>query len=656
MVLDDFSLSKRGANPRHLTPESASPGEKGPWPASPKDRLAANVADCVVFLPILALVTAPFSRQASEARLIGAEELWSSAVLSALIAGFLALLAYQTLTVILLGTTPGKLVLGLRVVSISTPNHLRPRPIEAFLRALFWCLEACMLGIPWLAVFSNERRRPMHDRIADTVVITYSKKRRAVPAEPTLAEMSLASGFQSATLSVFAMVLAIQIGRLQDQSSSFETQLARFEDEGRLCPEVREAIEKSSTRRLDSIKDRLETTLTLYISGAVENICLEAEAELALWRNQETPLAYLAKGVALEDSEQASKYFEKACDGSKNTDICKAITLLQDIEARDVRDDVERDREAENQHERDVLKALAAIDEKTPDYLRALAVRYLVDKRDDETVLSYLDSANHFDGARDFAAQERAKTLWRLNRKSEGRAAMISAFFLLNPEARLNLAQWFCRQEVLTDGCSADEAAACLQVREAVNDNEVWLHRPEVASAFIHSVHCSAKDEKDALESIKGRLPFKSGKRLVDVFLNLQKDKRKEAVRELKDLLKGFQNTRSVFFTDASVVLASIANGPDEIEAVQGAWNRMDERSEGWLTVGRSLLKNLVRLGVWDAAVATGLKLQQENRFDSQSLQLTLLAAKKAGRKQVERALVENLPRSPSSLPKGSEK
>lgn len=656
MVLDDFSLSKRGAPPRQFTADSSSSGERGPWPASPKDRLAANVADCVVFLPILALAVAPFSRQASEARLIGAEELWSSAVLSALIAGFLVLLAYQTLTVMILGATPGKFVLGLRVVSISTPNYQRPRPIEAFLRALFWCLEACMLGIPWLAVFSNERRRPMHDRIADTAVITYSKKRRAVPAEPTLAEMSIASGFQSATLAVFAMVLATQIGRLQVQSSSLELQLARFEDEGRLCPEVREAIEKSSVRRLDSIKDRLETTLTLYISGAVENICLEAEAELALWRNQETPLAYFAKGVALEDSEKASPYFEKACDGSKNTDVCKAMTLLQDMIARDNRDEVERDRETENLRERDVLKTLAAIDEKSPDYLRALAVRYLIDKRDDETALSYLDSANHFDGARGFAAQERAKTLWRLGRKSEGRAAMISAFFLLDPEARLNLAQWFCRQEVLADGCSAEGITACQQVREAVNDNEIWLHRPEVASAFIHSVQCAAKEEKEALESIKERLPFRSGKRLVDVFLNLERNKRKEAVRELKDLLKGFQNTRSVFFTDASVILASIASRPDEIEQVQGAWNRMDERSEGWLTVGRSLLKNLVRLGVWDAAVATGLKLQQENRFDAQSLQLTLVAAKKAGRTQVEKALIESMTRQPSSLQKGSQK
>lgn len=654
MVLDDFSLSQRGADPRDF--ESSFADERGPWVASPRDRLAATVADFIVFIPILALTIAPFSREAREARLLGAEEAWNSAFLSALVAGFLTLLVYQTLTVLIFGATPGKLALGLRVVSISTPYLQRPRPIEAFLRALFWCIEVCLLGVPWLAVFSNERRRPMHDRVADTAVITDSKQRRAIPPEPTLAEMSLASGFQSATLTVFAIVLAMQITRIQNQYASLETQIVRLESEGRLCPEVQEAIDKSSIRRLDSIKDRLETALTLYISGAVESVCLEAEAELALWRNQETFLAYLAKGVSIEDAEKASAYFEKACDGAKTSDVCKAVSLLQGS-ARDDKENAERDREAENQREREALKIIAAIDEKSPDYLRALAVRHLIDRRDDEMVLSYLDATDKFDGARDFAAQERAKTLWRLGRKSESRAAMTSAFFLLNPEARLSLAQWFCRQEILNDGCSsAQGAAACLQVHEAVNENEAWLHRPEVASAYLHTVHCTAKDESEVLESLKERIPYKSGKRLADILLKVKRGERQEAIRDLVDLLNGTRNTRNAFFTDANVFLASIAKSLDEIETVQTSWSRMEERSEGWPLVGRSLLKNLVRLGAWDSAVAAGLKLRQVDRFDSESLQLTLLAAKRSGRTQIEQALAESASRLPSSLNKGSQK
>ena len=41
--------------------------------ASPIDRLAANVADFVIFFPLLALVTAVFSRYAKEAQLESAE-------------------------------------------------------------------------------------------------------------------------------------------------------------------------------------------------------------------------------------------------------------------------------------------------------------------------------------------------------------------------------------------------------------------------------------------------------------------------------------------------------------------------------------------------------------------------------------------------------
>ncbi len=653
MVLEDFSLPERGAVPRGGSFQSSSHEERGPWPASPRDRLAATVADFIVFLPILALVIAPFSREAREAQILGSEEAWSAAVGSALAAGFFALLVYQTLTVLVFGATPGKLALGLRVVSTSLPGGHRPRPIEAFLRALFWCLEVCLLGIPWLAVFSNERRRPVHDRVADTEVVTYSKSRRAVPAEPSLVEMSLASGFQSATLAVCAMVLTVEITRIQTRYASLESKIMRLEEEGYVCPEIKEAIDKSSVRRLDSTKDRLETALSLYLSGAVEKICVEAEAELALWKNEEAPLAYFAKAVAFEDIEKAEPYFEKACDESMRGDVCKAVALIRGS-VREAEEEGERDRDAENQHERETLKVLTSIDETSPDYLRTLAVRYLVEKRDNESALSLLDAAMSFDGARDFAAQERAKALWRLGRKEEARAALTSALFLLGPEGRLNLAQWFCRNEVLASGCSSESTAACSQVREAVNDNEAWLHRPEIASAYLHTVSCSAKEE--SLQSLTERLPFMTGRRVAAALLKAQKGERREAVLELQEILKGSSSNRGVFLTDANVLLASIAENTDELAPVQSAWSRMDERSEGWLTVGRSLLKNLVRLGSWDAALTTGLKLRQEDRFDRESLELTLLAAKKAGRPIVEQTLLTGAERRPSSLQKRSRK
>ncbi len=43
---------------------------------------------------------------------------------------------------------------------------------DCFVRSWFWIFEVLLLGIPFLAVFSNAKRRPLHDRVCDTLVVS----------------------------------------------------------------------------------------------------------------------------------------------------------------------------------------------------------------------------------------------------------------------------------------------------------------------------------------------------------------------------------------------------------------------------------------------------------------------------------------------------
>jgi uncharacterized RDD family membrane protein YckC len=62
-------------------------------------------------------------------------------------------------------TTPGKYFFKMRVVPYEPAlGQTRLTFGQSFLRALLWNIEFCLLGLPWLEVFSDPKRRLLHDR------------------------------------------------------------------------------------------------------------------------------------------------------------------------------------------------------------------------------------------------------------------------------------------------------------------------------------------------------------------------------------------------------------------------------------------------------------------------------------------------------------
>jgi uncharacterized RDD family membrane protein YckC len=66
------------------------------------------------------------------------------------------------------GKTPGKALLGLRVVEQSGHN---PPVLKAFFRAVVLIFSMGLLFLPLLYVFLAPQRRALHDLVADTIVV-----------------------------------------------------------------------------------------------------------------------------------------------------------------------------------------------------------------------------------------------------------------------------------------------------------------------------------------------------------------------------------------------------------------------------------------------------------------------------------------------------
>jgi uncharacterized RDD family membrane protein YckC len=67
-----------------------------------------------------------------------------------------------------IGQTPGKIMMGIRVVRVDG------RPITnktVILRCAGYCVNALTLGLGWLAILFDDKRRGWHDRLTGTMVV-----------------------------------------------------------------------------------------------------------------------------------------------------------------------------------------------------------------------------------------------------------------------------------------------------------------------------------------------------------------------------------------------------------------------------------------------------------------------------------------------------
>lgn len=172
-----------------------------------------------------------------------------------------------------------------------------------FRQVLFW-FSFLFLGIPFLSVLTNKRRRTFYDQVANVSVVT-SKAEAVV--------FNFENEFKYwralvATLTVFFIFLLSSFvwtnyKQIVGRAGSF----ALLQEQKFFC----EGLESFEYGK------RLEAAVALNLVNQLSDECLDREADFVLWKQKydNYSMAYYAKSLTTAEAEKETKYLAKACEG-----------------------------------------------------------------------------------------------------------------------------------------------------------------------------------------------------------------------------------------------------------------------------------------------------------------------------------------------------
>ncbi len=632
-MIEDFTKPPEAAPfAKHLSGSSSDSGSggrkamppRGPM-AAPIDRLAAVVADLVLLVPMVSLLTAPFRRRWELARLLRDNDMLVSSFAGLGFCILVAVVLYQTFFVCYWGATPGKRLLGLRVVSFWDGEI--PLPMNALLRSLFWCLECVLFFMPWLGVMSNERRRPWHDRIADTEVIALESGHAVGPPDPR--EIAFVSGLNAAMLCALAALSAFTLVRIAREGMGGPSgSIAANDDKGFLCSAVTEAQEEWLSIEGEPAS-RVDVAIALFGAEAVVERCLESEADYALWNGEASASGYMAKALAVSDDPEAYlAYTRKACQTEASSSACRLAQLLVD----------EDDKKGIKRISAD--EALQTLGSDTPAFLHIYLVRELMEDFRFADALKLIDRGSPHRRLGYFYASHRSQALWGLHRRNDARVAFRSSLEGLNTSQRTRLVQWFCDVES-GDACSQETAMSCGLLERAVEKSPLELEDVGTAIAWIRGQECSTGAKVD-YNKMRDKVPGASAQAFLGALDRLQKNDKASARKEFEKILGEAEESNPVWFETQSR-LVEIAENENDLSSLLEQWSKSDAGVGGWLRVGRQLIKRFETLGLNRRSLEVGQKILAWDPFDASLQRHMVVWAYKAGDVRTAAQLLKGL-------------
>lgn len=569
--------------------------------ASPVDRLAAFMADLVLFLPLVTLVLAPLKKEALLAQIAeDHQRLLMIGMGGAAIAGAL-LIAYQTIFIGAFGITPGKRFLGLRVINIW--DKQKPTYFSAFVRSLFWFISLCTLGIPWLAIFSNSHRRPMHDRVADTLIVVSDRSRAST--SPGLVESSMINGLNAAVITFSILVGSIFLqAYVHDNKEIAEVIANESVPSSQRCEQVTAAMgEWLGTE--ERTPNRMEIALALHAGERIEDDCLDAEATTNFLEEKHLELSYLAKALLKrDDEEQFSDYMDKVCESEEQTTECELLEAVRASADKPV----------------NLPASLAGA---SPTYFRLWAVRLNLERGFAAEALALLDiPAPHMDLAYYFAAK-RLQAKLDLKYETDIRSDFLASVDGLNREERISLARETClAQTQLT----CDQHFACTKLLEFASafkaESELSFENPSSVLAIARAVRCEGQPE--LYKKFLSEVEIAPGRSLIEASKLLAEGKKSSAIKMLRALAK--QEDFADIRTEASALLLAQANEKTDLEAVSSEWTELEKTSPGWRFLGWQLHKAYLQRNDYARALEVGQQLKVSG-INSIALQKNLIVA-----------------------------
>lgn len=670
---------------------SAGPEDRGKSHAAlPLDRMASHVADFILLAPVMALAMSPFRRAVGEAKLLDRVAESDIALLQSLVAAIFIGVLWETFFIGLWGTTPGRAIFGLRVIDVWSGE--KPRVFNAFLRAMTWWGSALFLGAPFFGVYSNPRRRPLHDRAADTEVRSVNTKRQSAP--PKMSELAAGSLMTSMTMFFATLVLTTQFAMLRERA-----RLEEVASEPQLCEEV--ATAQSMWDQSVAEPTRIHVALSLSAAGYVDTGCLEKEADYALWNKGGRVLGYFAKGLTRfrQDPEESEKYFAKVCDLEPDSDACRLVgwfrqlsELYEDRHLASVPDEsveysvgvsVEESKESDLKDDSQLTESIeniarsmlpqdsrrARAGNEPPDWYRLLVIRELFRmKGDPELILRLASSPGRHLAVGAKLVEHRTQALWRLGQKERAKAAVFASVDALPQISRATLTTWLCSRELYESSCSADALRVCDLMQTAVDKTNGDHSVPTYILASARYSECRIQfgtGTTSLLTSLSELVNGDRGKELFESLRLMRSSEHEKGIGLLRKIASSvdrpdYQN--DLFVTEANIrLLEELARRPIadrsvkvEIAELRERWfrNPNASRYSDW---GRALFEALIRREEWRGATEVGVQLGSGFEFENDRRFRNRLAitAWRAGKKKLAAEMLESAERTrlPASLP-----
>lgn len=550
--------------------------------ARPLDRLAAAIIDIFVLLvPLYILLSAPLKKWMMTSFILGSEPDFVATILGMVALAIFLIVSYQTLCHYFYGATLGKRIYDLRVVAMFHGEKLGFW--DYGLRSLIWVFELFCFGLPWLSVYSNPKRRPLHDRLSDTVVVTRSPSGVRSPLDW---ERAAVRSLFAALLGFFALVASIQIRGAIDKLK-MEKSLASIVDRDLGdCEVVSSSIDEENA----DPHQRLKVAMTLYAAGLADRSCLESEVEGEIAKQiPVAPITYLSQAfIYADDAEISNGYLDEVCENAPGTVECSMSQLVTSWSDEDW-SAVE-----------EILKSAP----KGSGYMEVWGIRHYMKQARYGDALTALDALMNNRELAEFSLVQRVKALYNFYKEPEAIAAFKQAALALPADQGEDLSAWICSQQ-LQNGCSAATGAACKRALPETNTQEIDFERTSQALAHVLSMECRGGKEIDYLsfgEAVKDpdwQIFFRAA-------AERQKEDKKSAAAMFSQLLHS-STAPELLRVEAARRWVTIAT-PAQMEDVIDSWLNYESR-EGYVKIGNLLFSRLAEQHNADLALKVAQKL-----------------------------------------------
>ena len=642
--------------------------------ALPFDRLAAHVADLVLLVPIMAIAMAPFRRAVMEAKLLDNALDSDWALIQSLVAAFAVGIAWDTFFVSMWGTSPGRAIFGLRIVDVWSGE--KPRPFNAFVRAITWYASVLLLGAPFFGVYGNLKRRPLHDRVGDTEVRSRNTRRQSAP--PKMTELAFGSLFTTGAVFFATLIFTSQAFVLKEHA-----RLASMKDEPHLCEDVTNAVESWESR--ETKPSRISVALSLSSAGVIDSDCLEKESDFALWNDRGRVLGYLAKGLIRygRDFEESDQYFAKVCDLEPDSDSCRIIGWYRDLAVQNKSEVASSESTSTSSALTANIESVEALEKiakslvpggsrparasAAPDWMRLLVLRELFVQKGDPSLILQLtqDSAKHESvGAK--LVEYRARALWRLDRKNEAKATVFASVDALPRRQRVVLTSWLCSRELYESSsngtCTPDANRACDMMERSAEEETGDFATPAYVVATLRHAECRIGKGRTANNTFTDLAKYSdeaTGQKLIDSVRMLRTESREKGLANLRELASNSNSDEDLFVTEANIRLveeigkrpASDSAATKELGDLRERWYK-SQKARRYSDWGRALFETLAKRQEWGKAAEVGVLLGAEFEADRTLQSRIAVAAWKAGKQQLASELVDALEKTrfPASL------